>query len=474
MPKKSASPPKSRPKLKSLLIIDPDQRYTDSLRADPEFLKNPATIVEGGDAAVNAIEDESTRYGGIFISSTVVWPCALPLVKKAREHHPATPIYVTYKDIAPFGENELGRLAVRELVAKPVTFPDLLKRVLPGGVLPVLPSGLAPPPKPTDAETEEYIPVLLEEFLWESPQAFDTYVRVPTGKFLKIINAREVISRDRVIKYLETGNSYLYFRRESVQRCLSYCDVVSKSLLLNVAVPVEMKFLHTASLGRDLVDAFKSTTPIENFNVEYGFEFLGGLFSIVRQNQKDPSALIKTYLHNTDAIEHAVGVSFIAAMLSKPLNSDAPKLIKQLGFASLFHDVGLMQMDPKFADEDESQMSEPEKVEFRLHPEKGAQIVSEMEQIEAIAVQAVAQHHARRDSSGFPKSVKPGDIHVFAEIIGIADEFSRLLIKRKKDPKIPVFEIMEKQVFNGFSLKVVEAFRTIFMQGDITAEFKAS
>jgi len=75
----------------------------------------------------------------------------------------------------------------------------------------------------------------------------------------------------------------------------------------------------------------------------------------------------------------------------------------------------------------------------------------------------VAQHHERRNKLGFPRRTGAGVVNRIAEIVGISDEFARLLQRATQDPRVNPFQIMEVDIFQGFSFPVVEAFRKAFL-----------
>jgi HD-GYP domain-containing protein (c-di-GMP phosphodiesterase class II) len=78
-----------------------------------------------------------------------------------------------------------------------------------------------------------------------------------------------------------------------------------------------------------------------------------------------------------------------------------------------------------------------------------------------VVIQAVGQHHERRNGKGFPNKLRSGNINIVAEIIGISEEFIQLLIRAKKDPSIQVMKKMEKRL-DGFSHSTVTSFRFFF------------
>ena len=130
--------------------------------------------------------------------------------------------------------------------------------------------------------------------------------------------------------------------------------------------------------------------------------------------------------------------------------------------ASLCHDIGLMQMPPEVQTEDESKMTEPMRALYRTHPTVAAGILASIPGVDPAVIQAVTQHHDRRDKSGFSNRAQASTLHRVAEMVGIADEYVRLMEKTKVDPNFDVYKEMEKTILPGFSRSIVDAFKKVF------------
>jgi HD-GYP domain-containing protein (c-di-GMP phosphodiesterase class II) len=152
----------------------------------------------------------------------------------------------------------------------------------------------------------------------------------------------------------------------------------------------------------------------------------------------------------------------ISSLLVKKLKIVSERPVHIIGLAALFHDIGLYGMGPEFQDENEASLTEEQRAKYYSHPIAGAQVLRGVYGIDPSALQAVAQHHERRNKKGFPARAGAGSINRIAEIVGISDEFVRLMKQAKKDPSLDLRAKMDNEVFDGFSHPVVEAFRETF------------
>lgn len=446
------------PLLRSALVIDTDPLFLELIKNDDAYKTWEPMLINSGLRAQSVIRDPRFKFGVVFLGANTNWPCAISLIKLIHQYHPLTPIYLTYSGEQPLTSQEAVRVNA-QLVTKDKNFTQLME------ISKVSAVNLAvPPPPPSFSEAtrefhaqEGFTPVLIEELVGTGYSPFDLYARVPTGKFLQISQAEEYVSQARLEKYLKSGARYLYVRTASLQQRVSYCDSLAKNMMKSQNVSSELKLLYAACSG----EAFMAEFLISNMDdtqLDQGFDYLNRLQQLVEMHASNPEPLLKAFLNNAHLIEHSVCVSLLCAMMAKKLGIQTAHTFRQLGLAALFHDIGLMQMPEHLRNEDPASFTEEEVAKYKEHPRVSAEVISRFTGVEEATVQAVRQHHVRRNGSGFPEKVSAGDIHLFSEMIGISDEYCRLLLKRRFDPKIKPMQVMERKIFSGFSSEVVEAF----------------
>src|SRR5439155_91158 len=100
-----------------------------------------------------------------------------------------------------------------------------------------------------------------------------------------------------------------------------------------------------------------------------------------------------------------VGTAMFASILAQFYELMTERSAQIVGAASMFHDIGIIQMPAHFKEEDESKLTGEEITLFRTHPAVGAKMLQEVRGIEPTAIQAVAQHHLRLGNLGYPRSI---------------------------------------------------------------------
>ncbi|MFG0273663.1 MAG: HD-GYP domain-containing protein [Phycisphaerales bacterium] len=141
-------------------------------------------------------------------------------------------------------------------------------------------------------------------------------------------------------------------------------------------------------------------------------------------------------------LQHSMNVSLLSLLIGlrleaylvrerRRLTPPRAKDVVNLGLGALFHDIGLLRIDPD-ALETWKRTGE-ESAEWRRHAVLGYKQVRD--QIDPTAAVVVLQHHQAWDGSGFPKRRSPNGalvpvagsrIHVYSRIVAAADAYDRL------------------------------------------------
>jgi response regulator RpfG family c-di-GMP phosphodiesterase len=441
-------------KNRAILIIDPDSAPDASLD-DPRFQR-----AHSGKDAHEVLADLERPLSAIFVNPKVASPNGIHVIRFAHQYRPAVPIFMIHDGpVAPFNAQELAYLGVRQALRKPVSADELLRLATPLKIADE--SALADEGDtglPSD-EDRDYFSIRAEEFLSGNSSYFDLFVRLPSGRYVKVLNAGDGFSSERMIAYLKKGLTRFYVRREAQERYLAYCDELASRLLKDPSVDLEAKVSQTLRHGEETM-SFLRGLGFKEVHLQHGVRFVEQVHEIVNRLDLQRNAIFKTFLDNLAAMEHGAGTAVIASMVASGLKINAGA--RTIGIASLFHDIGLNEMPPELQDEDEARMNPEQVALFRTHPEVGARILRTVDDMDAAAVSAVAFHHQRLGKQGFPDLAKTGRVNHAAEVVGISDEFARIIQRAKLNPRLHPFNEMERTVFDGFSIPVVSAFRNFF------------
>ena len=124
---------------------------------------------------------------------------------------------------------------------------------------------------------------------------------------------------------------------------------------------------------------------------------------------------------HSDRVAHLA--AFVGEELELPLRDQ-----RDLVLASLLHDVGKIGV-PEAVLQKPGELNDGEWLAIREHPQRGADIVSEVRQLGRI-VPSIRHHHERFGGGGYPQGMSGREIPLAARIIGACDAYDAMTSAR--------------------------------------------
>ena len=459
---------------RAVLVVDSDSKFIQSLKQDPLATTTPLVQADSGKTAQLTLANADLSLAGIFLNPAACdSPDWVSVVRFAHLRRAATPVYLILDPGAQPPDLDLKKLAVHEILKKPLVYAKLVEKVVPPSIkfdskkaLSEADSKAAADPAGAEVPSDdsEYAPIRAEDFLSGTKSFFNVYVRLTSGRHIKILQAGDTFTPDRVIGYLNKGVTHFYLEKSAQSNYLSYCDQLASSLLKAKAAPMKVKVTQTLNHGEETLN-FLRTNGLQESSLQFASSFVGNVGELVKQVKMDQDKFMQGFLGNLAHYDHGVMTTALTAMLARHFKIESAKAVEMVGLAAIMHDVGLYKIFPETFVEDESKMDEPTKGIFRTHPVLGAEYLRTFTKVDPAAVQAVAQHHERRNRKGFPERSKTQPANRISEIVGICDEFAHLIKRTNEEPTLNPFHEMEERIFDGFTTPMIQAFKETFMLG---------
>jgi HD-GYP domain-containing protein (c-di-GMP phosphodiesterase class II) len=175
-----------------------------------------------------------------------------------------------------------------------------------------------------------------------------------------------------------------------------------------------------------------------------------------------------TYVHSTN-------ICIYSLTMGMRLGFDRQRL-SQLGFASLFHDLGKVKLPGDLIRKPDV-FDEYDWAQMQKHPELGAKTVLRNMTVDAFAARAALaayEHHINEDFTGYPVLAFKRPTNLFSKIISIADTFDALTSGRVYIKKsISSDEVLRKMMyqmtkkFDPFLLKMFVSIIGIYPPGTL-------
>ncbi|TCP55580.1 HD-GYP domain-containing protein (c-di-GMP phosphodiesterase class II) [Tumebacillus sp. BK434] len=166
-------------------------------------------------------------------------------------------------------------------------------------------------------------------------------------------------------------------------------------------------------------------------NPRLGREFRGVFEDILYDLQSKKQVMLQlTGIYTTDnyLYSHSVNVGIYSAALGMALGLKRDALI-DLGIGALLHDIG-KTMVPMEILMKPGKLTDEEYALMKQHAFWGYEILKEHDDIPLISAHCALQHHERLDGSGYPRSLQGDGIHLYGQIVGIADVYDALTSNR--------------------------------------------
>ncbi|MGM0853649.1 MAG: HD-GYP domain-containing protein [Bacillota bacterium] len=193
-------------------------------------------------------------------------------------------------------------------------------------------------------------------------------------------------------------------------------------------------------------------------NVARVRELMLPVIQTVVQNHTYVYSLHQYCMKKDYLFHHAISVGIISAMLGKKLGLN-PGQVNQLALAGVLADCGMAKVSPHILTK-EQPLTESEFKEVKLHTANGYKMVKDTPLLKTETKLAIFQHHERFDGTGYPASEKNNRIHLYSQIVGIADVFHAMTserIYRSKQPVFKVLDMISEDLFGKFDIKVVNS-----------------
>jgi hypothetical protein len=457
----ASTPTQEQPQL---LFVDSDALFLVRIKKDRKASIIPPLTAQLGSEAVKYLVDLDLPLHAIFVSQSVCSPDAVSVIRRARQLRPRTPIFLMHDgERCAIDESILKKLGNCEVIPKNFTYAEIAQRFYSAAQL------FDPSEARGDgtalnevrrADDSGFLAIRAETFVSGSKSLFDVYVRVGTGRYLKILKSGDDFSKDRVGMYLGKGVTHFHVPKVAEADYLAYAHKLTESIVQHPSVPADTKVRQTSAHGESVLGLLKQKEVLTSEAVKYGETYVGLVHTLVSQlDVAGQSTLVTSLLNHPAQQEHFVSTILLGGLFARALGFETQKSASLIGMGCLLHDVGLFG-DPEGLEMlSEDEMNDAQRAAYFEHPSKGARILKEIRGLNPAIPQIVLNHHRRRNGTGFPNQSGLGSTQLTApiEIVAVADELIRICVRNAKLPPEELRDRIKRLVLPSFSGEVAEA-----------------
>ena len=422
------------------------------------------------------LSDRDFDYAAIFVNPALGTAAWLAVMRSCHQYRVGVPVFVIYEGKPMVTREEAEGMGAAGFIAKPLTYSKMVDMVSGNAPEeaqpeePELPASDDPANAPEEIEEEapsgtitdsDVIEVNLANLAGRVKSAFDVYVRLSNGKYVRILKDGDVLSNDRIESYRAKGVTAMHILRTAQAAYLTLYDTMVTEVLSDKGVSANIKVSQVVGQGEATARMLRDSGFGEK-SVARAQQYVANTTEMMSQLAND-NAIVKKLLGDIASLEHGVACTMLASLMLKHIGGTNPAVFNGIGIGCFLHDIALLGKPPVIRDEVEARMNDEQKAIFYAHPAQSAEMLAQMKKVPPIIVSAVAQHHRRMDGSGFPNNIGDEEINRVAELIGLSEEFLKLAEMAKDTPVNP-FEILRVDAEKQFSAPIVDAFMRTFAE----------
>ena len=450
-----------------LLIVDPDDEWLSSAA---DFLKQAlyevTTVNNGKDAQLSLYND---KFFGVILNWDVQNHSGSQVLKFIRSNYPAQRVVVVLDVATSADEEKVRKLGATEVAKKPFELnhlADLLEGHQSLGDL----MGSLPRKKGQSDEVEisvgdnEFTQVGIDDFYSAQAVLFDVFVKLASGRYVKILHAGDTFSKERIDKYKnEKKVEFLYFKTTDRRKFIQYHNHLAKKLINTDNIPGQSKMGLMQVVAEKFVEEVY-TQGMKPQVIDQGKEVAENIFNLVEKSKDLHKVLKELQNFDPNAYTHSFLTSIFTTAIIKQFEWQSKVTIETTALACLFHDIGKLKLPKGLADKDPKDMSESEFEEYKKHPEYGVEIVDGNRMISNSVKQIIMQHHEYYNGTGFPFQKRGSKILTLANIVCLANDFVNMMTREKLSPTDTLKKMLsDQEIVSRYNSMIVENFIKVFV-----------
>ncbi len=318
--------------------------------------------------------------------------------------------------------------------------------------------------------------------LYEEKQGNKTLEVLGSNSAVKDVGWGVIVQIERDVAFASVGQMI----RSSVGLSILFAllaAVVGFLFARWITQPIQKLAQHALDVGRnqtfDKKIEMKASNEIQqladtfNYMTDEVKQNILGLQAAARENKELFMSSIRMLAAAIDAKDpytrgHSERVKDYTMVIGRSLGFSAAEL-ERLEIAALLHDVGKIGIDDRILRKP-TNLTPDEFEIMKTHPDKGAAILAQIEQLRDI-IPGMRAHHENYDGSGYPQGLKGEDIPLFGRVITVADTFDAMTTDRPYQKAFTLeFALNRIRTMANvkYDPKIVDAFGRACEEGKVT------
>ncbi|OUR99972.1 hypothetical protein A9Q84_02770 [Halobacteriovorax marinus] len=244
----------------------------------------------------------------------------------------------------------------------------------------------------------------LIKFLNENTNIF---LKVGSGKFIKIIHEGDLTEKSQLEKYIQKGEVFAYLEEKDFQPFMN--NLLNKMSRDIDATGSFSEIITVGALGYEVVHNSLHHLGINEEQKNYVNKFVVNSVKQLSRNPEMNGLLNKFYKNKGYQVGHTLLTVHIAYLICKNTSYSNVQHVEKLTFAAFLHDLFIEKGElSEIIDKDGKDfhdLSMDDKQIVSDHMLEACKFVDEMKIISSDVKNIILEHHEKGNGSGFPRSL---------------------------------------------------------------------
>ena len=307
----------------------------------------------------------------------------------------------------------------------------------------------------------QYVAIAKDVLTDDTALGFDLYLRNESkgsDKYVLFCRGGEQIDSDRKEEFLNRNAQKLYISRDDTDKYLKYQEENLNELINNENKSTLEKSGTVYQVAENIVEDLLDD-PKSGQNMKRASEWVNSTVMHIVQDENAFSSLFEVASNDYSTYTHSINTSVIGLLFGKYLSLTQYEL-DCLGMGLMLHDVGKLSLPPKVINKSGT-VSGDEYNAIKRHPKLGLDLLIHRNDIDALSLKVLIQHHENQDGSGYPYGIGGSEIHLFGSIARIIDVYDAMTTERsyaKAKRPFSVLAEMKDKMGNCFNEELLREF----------------
>ena len=325
---------------------------------------------------------------------------------------------------------------------------------------------------PSETTNLEYGSLSLDFFKGQKKLASSLFLRLKTGRFLKVAHEGDILDEARIADMQSRGVFDLWLPRAGFQFYMNEAhEALKKALAVN-----NIDGLKRAALARRICEMAAENvrlTGVSSQSIEAAQTTMVAAMEFLLRDPSAPAVLAMMESASPSVYAHSAMTALFCSLVANVMGWATEKNLFILTLGGFFHDLGLSLLPPEYGQNlatNEHTLDEEQKAVFETHPAVGVQALGVLETLPEEIRVIVGQHHENPRGTGYPSKMIRTDIFPMARIVGLVESFCDLLVKLEPKYRKQAPEFLRGMVAkdpNFFDADAVLALSLSFSEPDL-------